>query len=84
MKAKAYPKTARNRVETTVQMVFGRKLKAARLAAGLTQADVAYRAQLSLNRVSAIESGRTDLRVSSAARLARAVGVALRDLFPAR
>lgn len=84
MRAKVSPKGAAGKAEIAVQVVFGRKLKEARLSAGLTQAAVAQRARLSLNRMSLIESGRTDVRLSSAARLARAVGVPLRDLLPTR
>jgi len=68
--------------KTDIPAIFGRRLRAAREKAGLTQAVVAYRAELSQNRMSPIEGGRTDLRLSTAHKLARAVGVPLCDLLP--
>jgi transcriptional regulator with XRE-family HTH domain len=59
---------------------FGQRLKAAREAAGMTQFQVAYASGLSIARMSVIEKGQTDCRLSSAFALAAAVGVPLSDL----
>ena len=75
---KKAPRT--RRVEPSAAAVFGKNLREARLKAGMTQAQVAHGAGLSLNRMSLIEQGRSDLRLSSARALARAVGASLRDL----
>lgn len=61
--------------EPTAAEVFGKALYEARSAAGMTQQEVAYASGLSLNRASLIEKGRSDVRLSSARALARAVGV---------
>lgn len=66
--------------EPTAAQAFGRALHDARLKAGMTQAEVAYASGLSLNRVSVIEKGRADARLSSARALARAVGMPLSTL----
>ncbi len=73
-------KPAANKPEQSASVAFGKALYAARTAAGLTQADVAYASGLSLNRISIIEKGRADLRLSSARALSRAVGVPFRDM----
>jgi transcriptional regulator with XRE-family HTH domain len=74
-------KATRNRqAEPSAAAVFGKNLREARLKAGMTQAQVAHGAGLSLNRMSLIEQGRSDLRLSSARALARAVGASLSDL----
>jgi len=64
----------------TAAQIFGQKLKAARIAAGMTQAQVAYASGLSIARMSVIEQGETDCRLSSAFALAAAVGVSLSEL----
>jgi DNA-binding XRE family transcriptional regulator len=70
------------RPETSAACAFGANLYRARINAGMTQAAVAIAAGLSLNRMSLIEKGRSDLRMSSAHALARAVGVSLKALVP--
>ena len=72
------PRTGRS--EPSAAAVFGKNLREARLKAGMTQAQVAHGAGLSLNRMSLIEQGKSDLRLSSARALARAVGASLSDL----
>jgi transcriptional regulator with XRE-family HTH domain len=46
----------------------------------MTQAQVAYASGLSIARMSVIEQGETDCRLSSAFALAAAVGVSLSEL----
>ena len=60
---------------------LGRSLRAARLRAGLTQAEIADRAGLSIPFVSFLESARKKGSVDTYDRLARAVGVPVADLF---
>lgn len=61
---------------------FGRNLRKAREAAGLTQAQVAFRAGVSQNRIPLIEAGQTQfIRRSTAEALAMAVEIDVETLF---
>jgi transcriptional regulator with XRE-family HTH domain len=73
-------KKATAKTEPTAAEIFGKNLRAARLSAGMTQAQVAYASGLSLNRMALIERGKSNARLSSARALARAVGVPLSGL----
>lgn len=59
---------------------LGAKLKAARLAAGLTQLDVAIRLRLARSTVSMIESGSRPLRDGELSKLATLYGVSVASL----
>ena len=63
--------------EKNLPKEFGRRLRAAREARGLTQRDVAERAELADKYVSRIEIGAATPSVLVASRLARAVGVSV-------
>jgi transcriptional regulator with XRE-family HTH domain len=61
---------------------FGANLRAARLARDLSQADMADLAGMRFStKIPGIEAGRSDLRLSTAQRLADALGVPLSDLL---
>ena len=82
---KAPPKKASAKVKgerdgTPVR--FGKALKAAREAAGLSQADLARRVGIAQPDMPEIERGDRDVRLSTANRLAQALGHDLRDLLP--
>jgi transcriptional regulator with XRE-family HTH domain len=68
--------------EPNTAVVFGAALRKARLEASLSQADIAQASGIMPNRISPIEQGRVDLRLSTARKLAHAVGRSLRDLVP--
>ena len=70
----------RHKDERSAAAVFGANLRAARLAAGRTQAEIAHAAGVSQNKLPPIEQGQIDVRLSTARKLARAVGGSLRDL----
>jgi transcriptional regulator with XRE-family HTH domain len=60
----------------------GRKVKAAREAAGLSQSTLERNAGLRPCTVSELERGESDLPVYDLLRIADAVGVDVRDLLP--
>ncbi len=68
--------------EAAMIELFGQRLKAARAAAGLTQAELAKRAGILQTKLPAMEAGRTDLKLSMLRRLARAIGVSLYNIVP--
>ena len=74
-----------NRVESAAAMPpvpgLGRKLKAARTRANMTQEALARRARIGRVYLARIESGRYDPRSSIVVRLARALGVSTDDLL---
>ena len=61
----------------TVRKEFADAFRRARLDAGLTQLQVAVQAGVTPNHLSAIERGRHDTKLSTAARLAESVGKVL-------
>jgi DNA-binding XRE family transcriptional regulator len=78
---KSPPRKKTARTAKSVAPTFGANLKVARLTANMTQAQVAVGAGISQNRIPVIEAG-ADLKLSTAQKLARAVGKSLRDLVP--
>jgi transcriptional regulator with XRE-family HTH domain len=72
------PKSKR---ESSPAELFGRNLREERLKAGLTQVQLAELTGIPQSRLSALESGRRDVMVSTAFKLARAIGCSLSDLF---
>ena len=57
-----------------VRNEFGKNLRAARIRAGLTQAQVAHRTGLTQQYVSLIEAGRQNLTLSTMTALAEVIG----------
>lgn len=62
-------------------VLFGKKLREAREAAGLSQSDLAKLVNIPQPRLPALEQGRTDVRLSTIRRFAQALGVQLTDLL---
>ena len=65
--------------EYTVEL--GKRIRAARIKAGLTQSELAERADVSTNHISAIERGVYDTRVEMLYRIAMVLGVSGDDLL---
>jgi transcriptional regulator with XRE-family HTH domain len=63
--------------------VFGARVRAFRNALGLTQEQLAERADMHWTFISGVERGMRDQRVTTVGRLARALGVAPDELFRA-
>ncbi len=60
---------------------FGLKIKELRIANDLKQDELAFKAQISSSYLSAIERGITDTTISTAKRLAKALGFDIKELF---
>ena len=67
-----------------VQKELGRRLRAARLAAGLTQEKVAAAASVDYKRLQDLEGGRVNPTVKTLLRLAGAMGVDFWSLLTGR
>jgi transcriptional regulator with XRE-family HTH domain len=67
-------------VEAQLQR-FGANVRAARLARGWTQEDLAHETGLATVQVSRIERGRREVRLTTLIRLVRALGVTSNDLL---
>lgn len=63
-----------------VRAAVGTNLRSARLAANLTQAELAKKARVSTRTVSGIEKGTTDAKLTALASIAREVGKRVTDL----
>ncbi len=61
---------------------FGANLRRARMARELTQEKVAERADLNLRTLQRIEAGQTNILVTTAARLRKAIGCPWAELIP--
>jgi ribosome-binding protein aMBF1 (putative translation factor) len=68
--------------EPDVTVLFGRLLKEAREASGVTQADLGRQTGIPQSKFTDMEAGHTDVRIRTLRRLARALGVTLHSLLP--
>lgn len=69
---------------TAPKPALSRKLQALRRAAGLTQVELAWRSDLSLQTVAGLEQGHRTGSPRTLRKLARALAVPLSDLLPSR
>lgn len=65
----------------TVQKAFGNRLRELRQEQCLTQEELAYRAGLNRTYVGDIERGEKNITLGSMDKLAKALGIKLRDFF---
>lgn len=70
-----------NTKSPTLQVRFGRRCRALRLARGLSQLDIVRYHDLSLSHLQKIERGVLDIRLSTAQKLATCFRVSLHELF---
>jgi transcriptional regulator with XRE-family HTH domain len=68
-------------MSTHAPSTVGDRVRAARIARGWTQVDLAYHARLSAAEVSRVETGRTRPYPRQAERIARALGLSVHDVF---
>jgi transcriptional regulator with XRE-family HTH domain len=66
---------------TDVTLAFGRRVRERRVALGLSQEDLAERADLDRTYISGIERGLRNVSLLNITRLASALRVKVRDLF---
>jgi transcriptional regulator with XRE-family HTH domain len=62
-------------------VLFGRNVRAARLAQGWTQEELAHRSGLASVQVSRIERGKREVRITTLLRLVRALDVSADELL---
>lgn len=62
---------------------FGKRLQEVRRQAGMSQEELAHKARLHQVTVSLIENGKRAVTLTTLERVAKALGVAPRDLVPA-
>jgi transcriptional regulator with XRE-family HTH domain len=68
------PSKANSPVPDDLRKIFGHNVRAARIKAGLTQAQLATRTGLTQQYVSLVEAGHQNITIDTMAALARAVG----------
>jgi transcriptional regulator with XRE-family HTH domain len=68
------PSKGNSRVPDDLRKIFGQNVRAARIKAGLTQAQLAARTGLTQQYVSLVEAGLQNITLDTMAALARAVG----------
>jgi transcriptional regulator with XRE-family HTH domain len=66
---------------SSLRVSFGKRIRALRMRAGLSQEDLAESAEISVDFVSLVERGINAPSFETLERLAAALGVAPRDLF---
>jgi transcriptional regulator with XRE-family HTH domain len=71
----------RKRARDADAVLFGTRLRETREAAGLSQSELARLVNIPQPRLPALEQGRTDVRLSTIRRFAKALGVQLTDLL---
>jgi transcriptional regulator with XRE-family HTH domain len=69
-------------LEEDIRARFGRRLRALRRKRGLSQEELAFRAGLHRTYVSSVERGERNVALINVERLARALEIDMRDLFP--
>ena len=64
-----------------LQVLFGERLRQARIAAGMTQAEMAERSGVHVQYISKVELGQKNLTLGTMAKLAAAVGHSVSDML---
>lgn len=70
--------------QAEIVRLFGAKLREARISRGLTQIDLAHKAELTAAHVWRLETGASAPGIDLVERLAKALGVAMASLLPER
>ncbi len=65
----------------TITKKLGAKIKSFRKAKGLTQEDLAFQAKIDYSYLNEIESGKRNPSVKRVAKIAKVLGVKMKDLF---
>ena len=71
------PRAARDPISAPMRRAFGRAFRAARLEAGITQAEIAARTDTDRGHIGRVENGKANVTVETMAELAKAVGLEL-------
>jgi transcriptional regulator with XRE-family HTH domain len=75
------PPKSEEPVPDDLRTVFGQNLRAARIEAGLTQAQLAQRTGLTQQYVSWVEAGHANITLATMTALARVLGQEVRELL---
>jgi len=67
-----------------IRTIYGNRLRQIRLEKGVSQEALAAAAELHRTYVSSVERGGRNVSIVNIARLAEALGVPIRDFFPAK
>ena len=76
------PRPKKKIVHDPIVACFGQRLREIRLSRGMTQAQLAEEAQITLSYVTRLESGSSAAGIDLVARLAAALGTAIAELLP--
>ncbi len=76
------PKSKPKERKTPLQKAFGNLIKARRLELGLSQEEVAEKANLHFTYVSSTERGERNISLANIAKLAKALNCSMKDLMP--
>ena len=68
-------------MRTDLPAAIGKRVRALRLEKGISQEELAARAQLHRNYVGSVERGERDIGVVATSRVARALGLSLSEFF---
>jgi transcriptional regulator with XRE-family HTH domain len=68
--------------KTPLQKEFGRIVREKRLALEISQEELAERADLHFTYVSSTERGERNISLANIAKLAKALGISMKDLMP--
>lgn len=77
----AMPRASPSHAQDPVLVAFGEAIRRARLAADLSQEELAHRAGLDRSYMSSVERGSQNVGLMLASRIAQAMGVSLAELM---
>lgn len=81
VRKKQVPKAPKER-KTPLQKEFGKIVREKRLDLGISQEELAERADLHFTYVSSTERGERNISLANISKLAKALGVCMKDLMP--
>lgn len=67
--------------KTALQIAFGKSLRLKRLALGLSQEQLAERAEMHFTYVSSVERGERNISLENMSKLAKAIGCSIQELL---
>lgn len=68
-------------VNHDLERQFGERIKHLRISVGMSQEELSFRSGLHRNYISDVERGRRNISLKALDKLAKGLGIALRDLF---
>jgi transcriptional regulator with XRE-family HTH domain len=65
-----------------IRILFGQKVREARIALGISQKELAFRSGIHRTYISSVERGERNITIVNMKKIADALGVSLNNLFP--